>query len=45
MRKLTNSGQVRRNDGTVPQTIQIRSLQTVADGGIQALSGGLIDGA
>jgi len=43
MRKLTNSGQVRRNDETVPHNIQIRSLQTVDDGEIQALSDVLID--
>jgi GNAT superfamily N-acetyltransferase len=43
MRKLTKSGQVRRNDETVPHAIQIRSLQTVADGEIQALSDVLID--
>jgi GNAT superfamily N-acetyltransferase len=40
---LTNSGQVRRNVETVPHTIQIRSLQTVDDGEIQALSDVLID--
>jgi GNAT superfamily N-acetyltransferase len=43
MRKLTNSGQVRRNDEMVTHTVQIRSLQTVADGEIQALSDVLID--
>ena len=43
MCKLTISEQVRRNVETVPHTIQIRSLQTVGDGEIQALSDVLID--
>jgi hypothetical protein len=43
MRKLTISGQVRRNVDTVPNTTQIHSLHTFGDGEIQALSDVLID--
>lgn len=43
MRKLTLSGQVRRNAGTVLNSFQIRSLEIVSDGEIQALSDVLID--
>ena len=43
MRKLTISGWVRRNTETVLNSFQIRPLQIIGDGEIQALSGVLID--
>jgi GNAT superfamily N-acetyltransferase len=43
MRKLTISGQVRRNVETVLNTAQIHSLHTFGDAEIQALSDVLID--
>jgi GNAT superfamily N-acetyltransferase len=43
MRKLTFSGQVRRNVATLLNTTQICSLQTFGEGEIQALSDVLID--